>query len=188
MKQATYLAALILAACATRGLAAGDPSILYDFEENTDGWVVDWGLEQAPIQIKRNAANGHGALAIDHHFRKDRETIGMRVPLPEPRDFTSVPGFDGFSAWVYFPNANWWEAQVYVSMGDNWETSWGKLSQKLNPGWHKITIGKDELANPADVRAIGIQIKNFTVNTQSRIFVDYIQILGAGSERAGNDR
>ncbi|MBN1268184.1 MAG: hypothetical protein JXB04_01230, partial [Kiritimatiellae bacterium] len=164
--------AIVLIAAAS---APAEPIVLFDFEDGPQGWEVDWGLDSKPATASRYASNGKQSLALEHTFGKDKEAIAVLVILKEIADFTSLPGFEGVSAWVYLPTGNFWEAQVYVKTGPNWNISWGSLHQQLASGWHKVVIRKDEIADPADVRAIGVQIKNYSLSTQTKVYVDYVQ-------------
>ena len=176
MKTWTYFAVLLVVlAGAVDARAEVENALVYDFEDDTQGWVTDWGLKQEPQHGKRHVVKGKGALMLEHYFRKDSETIGIKVLLPQACDFTSAEGFEGFTAWIYFPRGSWWEAQLYVSTGDNWEASWGRISQKMKAGWHKLFIGKREIADPSYIRSIGIQIKNYTLSTKAKIYIDDVR-------------
>ncbi len=155
--------------------ASATHPLLFNFEKDTEGWATDWGIEDPLHQVTKYAAKGSGSLAFEHHFKKAQESVGLRVPLDNPIDFSSYPTFKGFSAWVYFPKGNDWEAQIYVATGSEWNMSWGELQRNLKAGWHKIFIREAEISDPSVVQAIGIQIKNYRLNTKSTIYIDYVQ-------------
>ncbi|OQA29873.1 MAG: hypothetical protein BWY59_00048 [Verrucomicrobia bacterium ADurb.Bin345] len=174
--------ALVLLLCGFP--AYSDPVLLHDFENDTETWSAEWGLTE-PLQVKSGRSrSGSKALEVSHRFAPKKETIGFRIVLDPPRDFTMDPGFVGFSAWVYFPSGDGWEAQMYVHSGEAWKWGEGPLQNKLQPGWHRIMISSDRIADPTSIRSIGIQIKNYKQQREMRINVDRVEALYDSPARA----
>jgi hypothetical protein len=182
MKFWTFLLCCALTIAAARAEDAPGAGY-FDFENGTQGWKVDWGLQTQPEQTDDEASNGEYSLVVEHHFKRGQESIGTRAELDSITDFSADRDFLGFSAWIYFPGAAGWEAQLYVASGENWDTSWGELYQDLKPGWHRIVIRKSEISNPTLVCSIGIQVKNYRVNTKSKVYIDNVQPMYAGARR-----
>lgn len=172
------LAVLVSLSC-----GAGEPSfILCDFEDGTEGWSVDWGLKQLPTVSSKRVRNGERSLCITHRFRKNDETVGVRLLFDEMRDFSLVPGFAGFRAWVYIPSGDEWEAQMYLHTGEAWTWCEGPLYNRLRHGWHEIDIRADRIADPSHVRDVGIQIKNYKLDYEAEILIDRVEVLGTKPE------
>jgi hypothetical protein len=170
-----YLLAIALAS-ATITARAGN-QILYDFEDNNEGWTTEWGAKQNPTNDTRFARHGKGSLKVNHRFKKKDDNVGVRILFESPKDFTTIPGFGGFSAWVYFPGGNSWEAQIYTHTGDDWKWCNGKLNQNLQPGWYQIFIKPEEIADAKQIRDIGIQVKNFKLDQDTAFYVDRIEAI-----------
>lgn len=173
MKRMLLAIAVVLAPAAS--LAAA--TILYDFESGTEGWVTEWGLKGQPTTSTRYTRHGDNSLLLEHNFTKKENNIGTRIVFDEAQDFAVKPGFAGFSAWVYFPSGNGWEAQIYMHTGDEWKWSFGKLYSDLQPGWHQIFMRAEEIEDAGRVRDLGIQIKNHKLNGDASIYIDRIEML-----------
>ncbi|NCC53121.1 MAG: hypothetical protein EOM20_18170 [Spartobacteria bacterium] len=154
---------------------ADDGLLVYEFEEDEQGWEVDWGEGTKINRSKSESNKGAYSLRIRHQFKQGSDNIGIRVPLEQTMDFSSQPDFLGFSAWVYFPKGAYWQAQIYVLTGFNWSPSWGKLNIDLKPGWHRLVIERDDIADLSLVKGIGVQIKNYELQTHAYIFIDSIK-------------
>lgn len=157
-------------------LGLADP-ILYDFETGTEGWQVDWGLKSEPTNTAGRARHGSRSMVLNHRFGKNSESVGVKVPFSPPKDFTQNPGFEGLSAWVYFPSGDEWQAQLYAHCGSEWKWSVGTLHERLQPGWHRIFIAKSQLGDCTSVRDIGVQIKNYKLSGEAAIHIDRVEIL-----------
>jgi len=156
--------------------------ILYDFEGNTEGWAPEWGLKQELQTAKSRTRHGDHSLLVKHHFKPKEDSIGFRILFDAPKDFASKPGFAGFTAWIFVPGGDGWQAQIYLHTGSNWKWCAGKLHENLQPGWHQIVITKDEIGDATEVRDIGIQVKNFKLNYKAKIYVDRIEALYATAD------
>lgn len=170
LAHSTILAALLAAGSA---IAVNVP--LFDFEGSPDGWEADWGLEKEPVHSTRLAAHGEGSLMIEHQFSAGQEAVAVKRDLDAPRDFAATPGFAGLSAWIYFPKGTDWQGQIYVCGSDADRPSWGTLHETLGPGWHKILMHPEEMGDAHDIRVIGIQIKNFKLDGQVSVYLDYLE-------------
>jgi hypothetical protein len=167
---------LITAASIGFGAAAwAGERIEYEFEEHTEGWEEDWGLSRKPSTSKRYSNRGRNSLKVRHYFHQGDESIGIKVAFNESIDFQSQPGFEGFSAWIYFSQGGHWQAQMYVFTGGEWDISWGPLDAELKPGWHKISIPVDQIKDPSLINGLGIQVKNYDLNTHSSIYIDSVK-------------
>ncbi len=173
-RQAILTSSLLLAATLT---ANAGTTLLYDFEGGTEGWDSEWGLKQAPTNSSKYSRHGDESLKLTHEFTKKDYTIGVRILFDNPRDFLSETGFAGFSAWVYFPSSDGWEAQFYTHNGDGWKWANGKLYNQLQPGWHQIFLRPEDIAGARELRDLGIQFKNFKVKGDASIYVDRIEAL-----------
>ena len=164
--------------CLSAAIAAhAENQILYDFETGNDGWTPEWGAKQNPTCDTHFSKHGKSSLRINHLFKKKDDCVGVRILFESPRDFTTIPGFGGFSAWIYFPADDCWEAQIYLHTGDDWTWGNGKLYKNLQPGWHQIVIQSNEIADATQIRDIGIQIKNFKLSKESVFYVDRVEAI-----------
>jgi len=157
--------------------AAGKVQLLYDFEDGPENWTKDWGLKQKLDVAKRRTRHGKQSLLVKHHFKPKADNIGFRILFDSPKDFTIQPGFVGFSAWIYFPSGDAWQAQMYTHTGNAWKWREGKLNENLHPGWHQIKIMADEIEDLSEIRDIGIQVKNHKLNYKAKIYVDRVEAL-----------
>ena len=168
---------LAVALAAVTVTAQAGNQLLYDFEDNNEGWTTEWGAKQNPTNDTRFSKRGKSSLKIEHRFKKKDDSVGIRILFESPKDFTTIPGFGGFSAWVYFPGGNSWEAQIYTHAGDDWKWCFGKLNQNLQPGWYQIFIKPEEISDATQVRDIGIQVKNFKMDQDAAFYVDRIEAI-----------
>lgn len=157
--------------------ACAEDQLLYDFENNNEGWTSEWGAKQDPTSDTHFSKHGKASLKVHHHFKKKDDNVGVRILFESPKDFTTIPGFGGFSAWVYFPGGDCWETQIYTHTGDDWEWCNGKLHKDLQPGWHQIFITPEEIPNAKQIRDIGIQVKNFKIDQDTAFYVDRIEAI-----------
>lgn len=165
------LTAVLLASPALAGTVT-----LYDFETSADGWTTDWGLKQPPTNAVGRARQGDGSLFFDHEFKKNQESVGVRILYDEPVDYGEESGFAGFSVWVYFPRGLGWEAQIYYHSGDNWEWNFGPLYSNLQPGWNQIQITRKQMKTTS-MRDLGVQIKNFKLKDSCEVYIDRVEAL-----------
>jgi hypothetical protein len=141
--------------------------------------------------VSRNRArSGQGALAFTHLFTKTDKMLHCRVIENLPRDVKAVPGFLGFSAWVYIPNGrDYWEAKMFVRSGPRWDWGEGPTLKNLEPGWHRVEIPLAKIAHPDLVQDLGIEVINFTEPIESTILIDQVEMmLGAGQPAAAGGR
>ncbi len=155
-------------------------TVLYDFEDDAQGWVTEWGPKGNPTNISKYSRHGSKSLTIEHNFTQKDGAVGLRVILPEPTDFSKTAGFSGFSVWVYFPAGDEWEAQMYMHTGENWTWNEGTLYRKMEPGWHQIVIRPNQIKEAGKVRDIGIQVKNYKVNGKAEFFIDQVEMVVTG--------
>lgn len=162
--------------------AGAASTLLYGFESDAEGWTTEWGPKQDPVQSTKFARTGQGSLMFEHEFTKKNETAGVRVQFPTPRDFAAEPGFAGFSAWIFIATGDEWEAQLYIHNGEHWDWSEGPLYKKLEPGWHQLTIRPEQIQDAGRIRDIGIQVKNFKINTKAAVFIDQVEMLSTAEK------
>lgn len=166
------LGCLLIAATFSLSASA---ELLFDFEDGLAGWAADWGLKEPLETSATRSRSGNKSLLVTHQFKPKDESVGFRIVFDPPRDFTGQAGFAGFTAWVNFPSGDGWEAQMYVHTGDDWKWCEGSLNKNLQPGWHRISIPADQIADPAAVRSIGIQIKNYKLQRNMKFYVDRVE-------------
>lgn len=175
MRVSALVLTFVLAAHA--GLARASEPLLFDFEQDAQGWRGDWGLREPPTSACERARSGKGVLAVTHQFTKKDATIGVHCVFDEPRDFTASAEFEAFSAWIYFPKGHGWQAQIYYHTGENWDWSEGTLYQELQPGWHQLVLHRKQMNGEALQRDIGIQVKNYDLNEKTTIYIDRVEAL-----------
>ena len=158
-------------------IATAETPLLCDFEQGTDGWTLDWGLKQNPTNVAGRAKMGTNSLALVHEFKKKEETVGVHLVFPTETDFTSAGNFEGFSAWVYFPKGNGWEAQFYYHAGSTWEWRAGPLFTDLQPGWHQLFLRRKDLGKATAMLDLGIQVKNYRLNQPVTVSIDRVEAL-----------
>jgi len=156
--------------------AFGQNLVLYDFEKGDEGWRADWGCSLGgPDPVTDESHRGKGAIAFTHHFEKEQESAAGSVSFDQPKNFT---GYKKLTAWVYFPPKSYdWQAQIYVRSGDEAEASYGKLEQGLKEGWHQLTIESQDILDIASVKAVGVQVKNWTIDREMRFCIDEVEAI-----------
>lgn len=173
---AAVLASLALTLC-----GSGGSITLFDFESGVEGWEHEPGgaITPDPAQIATNASRrGSSSLAFVHHFSKASKLLHCRVIEGFERDVTSIPGFQGFSAWVFIPNGSpFWEAKMFVRSGQDWTWSEGPTRRGLQPGWYRVDIPAAKITVPTLVQDLGVQVINFTDDIESRILIDQVEAL-----------
>jgi hypothetical protein len=159
--------------------------LLFDFETGTDGWVADWGVKDPPRTTTDRSRLNKSALLFEHEFGKKEETAGVHVVFPEPQDFGTNKTFEGFSAWVCFPQGNEWEAQFYYHTGTEWTWHEGPRHENLQPGWHQIILKKKQMNPVTGLLDLGIQVKNFKLNRKATVLIDRVEVLYSDGPKAG---
>lgn len=171
---------VLLGALAFQSAVALEPldknMILFDFETGTDGWKVDWGCSLGgPNAVTGEAHHGKSAVSFGHHFENQQEASAGVVVFQEPKNFT---GYKTISAWVYFPPKTYdWQAQIYVRSGEGRDPAFGKLEQGLKAGWHQVKIDAQDIPDIANVKEIGVQVKNYTIDREMTFQFDQVEAL-----------
>mgnify|MGYP001563654295 FL=1 len=55
--------------------------------------------------------------------------------------------------------------------------SWGKLYERLQDGWHRVEIDVSDIENPGEVKDIGVQIKNWSLDGEVTFYIDEVMAL-----------
>ena len=160
--------------CVPGDAQAPDKSILlFDFEEDTQEWKLDWESQDADPQVSvAQAHHGKKSISYAHHFKPDQKAVGCVVTLRDPKDCSA---FGELRGWIYIPEHNEWQAQMYVRSGDDWTLSWGRLQEGLKHGWHQVEIKISSITNPTQVKDIGIQLKNWDLEGDVTFYVDQVE-------------
>ncbi len=155
--------------------------LLFDFESGTETWENEVSAGSTPDRAfvsRDRARSGRGALAFTHRFTKATKMLHCRVIEDPPRDVTVVPGFLGFSAWVYIPNGrDYWEAKMFVRSGERWDWGEGPTVKNCEPGWHRVEVPLANIAHPGLVQDLGIEVINFTEEIESTILIDQVEMI-----------
>lgn len=163
------------------GGAAAKSVMLYDFETDVQGWEneVDPATgSSAPAELSRGRArSGTSSLAFDFHFGKGARILHCRVKEGFQKDM-SDERFQGFSAWVFIPSGlpNW-EIKMFVRSGPTWAWGEGKTLKGLQPGWHRVDIGRDKIQYPGMIQDLGVEIMNFFEDIETTIYIDQVETL-----------
>lgn len=152
-------------------------TILFDFEEGTEGWENE-SVRPVPAQISNTQArHGQQSLAFTYSFSKSFNCLQCRVKEGFPYDLSTC-SFRGFSAWVYIPKGKPnWEAKMFVRTGTNWDWAEGPTQKKLEPGWQKVVISYDKIKNLASIQDIGVQVINFSEPIEATICIDQVEMI-----------
>ena len=149
--------------------------LLFDFEQDTEEWRVDWdSLDAGPQVSESQAHHGKKSIAYAHRFKPDQQTVGGVVTFKAPRDFSE---FEELSGWVYIPEHDDWQAQMYVRSGDDWTLNWGRLYEGLKRGWNRVEIKIASIGKPTEVKDVGIQIKNWNVEADVTLCIDQVEAI-----------
>ena len=161
--------------------ARGANVVLFDFEEDTQGWENE-SPTPAPVQISgARARHGKSSLVVKHFFTKDNKIMQCRVKEGFEHDVTKIAGFAGYSAWIYIPNGlGNWEAKMFVRSGEDWKWGEGVTEKHLEPGWHKVLIPVDKITHPNLVQDMGVEVINYTEKIESLICIDDVEMIVTG--------
>ncbi len=166
--------------CMLFSVAAGaEGPLLFSFEEGIEGWECELNRAVVPTHKEGRAKEGKSSLAFDFAFSEKYPLLQCRGLFPEGRgDFSNVPGFAGFSAWVYlsrgFPN---WELQMFCRSGREWTWRTGPALKKRSPGWHKVSIPAENIATVSNIKDLGIQIRNPVEPLRCLILIDQVEMI-----------
>lgn len=154
----------------------GGSMLLVDFEDNTDGWKIDWGCSSGgPEMVTGEAHHGKSSAAFMHQFGKEQESAAGCMVFDEAKNFT---GYKKLSVWVFFPDKTYdWQAQLHVRCGDLQDVAFGKLEEGLKAGWHQITMDAQDIPDITSVKEIGIQVKNWTFDRELKFHIDQLEAL-----------
>jgi len=155
----------------------GQVVLMHDFEEGAEGWRIDWGYNMGgPTRSNDYAHSGKGGIVFRHNFFKGEEAAGAVVTYKTPKDLSA---FKELRAQVYLPEgkSNLWELQMYVRTGPELATTWGRIYKAWRGEWHEVKFDLKNVKNPADIREIGLQVKNFA-ETKATIYYDQIEAVG----------
>lgn len=164
----------LLCALPAAGRSAGIP--VGDFETDTEGWFIEQPEGLAFSRSTTLARQGSGSLEFRHHFRKGQETALARKDFGRPMDLSNQAGFHGFCAWVHIAGGtDRWELQMATHSGEDWTWSAGKLRQRLDPGWHRVDILREEIADVGRIQTVCVLVKNFTEDVESAVHIDGVE-------------
>jgi hypothetical protein len=172
---AAIFASLPFAAPGQAPDAAGKQVMLFDFENDPEGWRADWGCtEGGPDVSPAQAHSGKSSIVCHHKFGKGEEAAAVTVTLDAPRNLKGSK----LSAWVYLPeHSGPWQGQIYVRSGGDSNRVFGKLKDGLVAGWNQLQMSSDEMPDANAVEEIGVQVKNWNAKRAHEFFIDQIEIV-----------
>ena len=168
----------ILLAMAVPGPAShAGSTILFDFEEGTQGWENE-SVRPVPAQISTaQARHGKQSVAFTHSFSKSFNCLQCRVKEGFPTDVSSN-FFRGFSAWVYVPKGRPnWDMLMFVRCGPQWTWVEGPMKRGSEPGWQKVEIPYDKIPDLSCIQDIGVQVFNFREALDATICIDQVEMI-----------
>ena len=179
-KACLVLLAVILSALTS---LAGS-TILYDFENGTEGWENE-SVRPVPAQVtKAQARHGQQSLAFTYSFSKSFSCLQCRVKQGFPKDL-STNSFRGFSAWIFIPKGKPnWDMKMFVRYGENWTWAEGPVKRGLEPGWQKIEISCNKIPDLSNIQDIGVQVFNFREPIEATICIDQVEMITQESTTA----
>ena len=192
MKRLLCVAAVFaIALLAFSGSAFSADKVLFDFEEDIEGWEIpDWAYEQddyigEDIMVSKDVAKkGKSSMKFIANF-SGKKWNGAITEVMEFYDWTP---YSTISCDVYLPEgaSRGLKAKMILTIGDNWKWTemsrsyklrpgeWIHMSANLKPGsvdW-KRTKPTDEFR--ADVRKIAIRIDSNKAAYKGPIYIDNI--------------
>jgi hypothetical protein len=179
---------VLLAVAVPRLACFAESTILYDFENGTEGWQNE-SVRPVPAQLtKAQARHGQQSLAFTHSFSKSFSCLQCRVKDGFPKDF-STNSFRGLSAWIYIPKGKPnWDVKMFVRCGENWDWAEGPTKRGLEPGWQKVEISYDKIPTLSVIQDIGVQVFNFREPIEATICIDQVEMITQESEAAPDSK
>jgi hypothetical protein len=167
---------LLFAAALPGWICHAGSTILFDFEDGTQGWENE-SARPVPAQISTiQARHGRQSVAFTHSFSKSFGCLQCRVKKGFPMDI-STNSFRGFSAWVYIPKGKPnWDVKMFVRYGENWAWAEGAMKRGLEPGWQKVDIGYERIPDLSAIQDMGIQVFNFREPIEATICIDQVEM------------
>jgi hypothetical protein len=168
---------VLLAMVAPMLTCFAETTILYDFENGTEGWQNE-SARPVPAQLtKAQARHGQQSLAFTHSFSKSFSCLQCRVKEGFPKDF-STNSLRGFSAWIYIPKGKPnWDMKMFVRCGENWTWAEGPMKKGVEPGWQKVEISCDKIPDLSIIQDIGVQVFNYRETIEAMICIDQVEMI-----------
>lgn len=165
------------------GYARAD-TILHSFEADTEGWENESASPVRPYRDTNMVHHGQSSLAFNFHFAKTNSTLHVRCKEGYPKDFSALPNFRGFTAWVYISRGATslkienFEVQMFVRSGETWQWTTGDVNSEIGLGWVKIDIRRDQIFDLAQIQDIGIQVRNRINDLNTTVYIDQVEAVG----------
>ncbi|AEI40679.1 glycosyl hydrolase [Paenibacillus mucilaginosus] len=153
------------------GSSAAQPGILYDFETDTGGWILEQNQASAtaPAVTADAAASGSSALSSSFSLAGG---AGFELAKVEALDLSAV---DSISVRVKL-SAGQANARLYVKTGSDWVWHDSGASPVDSSGFVMVSIPVASLSNPDLVQSIGVKIEPVGGSGPSVVYVDEVRL------------
>ncbi|MUT67559.1 glycosyl hydrolase [Paenibacillus sp. NEAU-GSW1] len=154
----------------TGNSSGAKPGLLYGFETDTAGWVVEVNnASAAAAEVTKDAA-AEGASSLQTAFAlsgADFELVQVgNIDLSEVSTLTAKVKLSSGTA----------KARVYVKTGDSWSWSDSGMVDIGSDGFTTITLKLSGIADRNNTKAIGFKLEGFAGTGTSVLYVDDIRL------------
>ena len=195
MKKVLVTLAVIGLLFATQAANAEEETVLFSFENGTEGWEIpDWAYEkpdhiQQEIDISEEyASNGNNSLLIETEFPGGRWT-GAIIEIMQYFDWVD---YSKLACDIYLPEGAplGLKGKIILTVGDTWKWvemsrsyalkpgEWVTITADLKPGsidWRRVEVDD---AFRQDVRKIDIRVEsNNKPAYTGPIFIDNVRVI-----------
>lgn len=164
-------------------------TILFDFEDGTNSWVIESGFTTGPVWNTEYSYGGSGSIYYERDFTHGDSGYARREWGTAPSTNLSsifAPGHI-LSMWVRTPDdlveSHTWIKLEIFSRTSSWtwagsNSAEGELSAAT---WYNLTLDYSYIADVSDVNDIGFAITSWNDDYTGRVYVDLVEILGTNS-------
>lgn len=167
--------------------------VLYDFEENDEGWQIPSWETEKPDHVARGlkrsevfASNGETSMELYTEFPGKR----WSGALIEVQHFLDLDGYDGISTDIYLPHTApaGLRGKIILTVGENWQFVEMSRGVKLEPGgWTTLTASladdstdwkraKIDSSFREDIRKIAVRIESNMPAYSGPVYIDNIRV------------
>ncbi|WP_426452639.1 glycosyl hydrolase [Paenibacillus sp. S-38] len=156
------------------GSSAAQPGLLYDFETDTAGWVLEQNQASATAPAVNTAAAASGSSALGSSFSLAGRA-GFELAKMEALDLSAV-GSISVRLKLSAGQAN---ARLYVKTGSDWVWYDSGTVPVDSSGFVTAAIPVASLPHPDLVQSIGVKIEPVSGTGQAEVYVDEVRLNAA---------
>lgn len=153
------------------------PGLLYDFEEGTDGWVIESNEANATNAAVTDEAASHGTKSLTSTFDLTKAP-GFEFAKVQAIDLSAVKAIST-KVKLSTGTAN---ARLYIKTGSDWAWVDSGVVVVDDSEFKTLMIPLEDIANLNSINAIGVKIEPLSGEGTAKAYVDEVVLLGEGED------